>query len=136
LQPEPVHGGIAGAHRNSNLVIVLKRRNWENHGTDTTIDRTGKYSLEAVFLGKTKRVREGTLTQAQLEDLTKSVESANFFVLPDEYDAPFKTPRSWWGYELRIQVDDDSKSVRFHSEDEKVPDPLKRLVEKITELTK
>jgi hypothetical protein len=133
-EPVPASGTLSA--KKQNLVIELKRRNWENHGTDVTIDKNGKYVVTAVFLGKTKKVREGNLTPTQMEDLRKFVKDADFFALPDEYKAPFKTSTSWWGYQLRIQINHDSKSVRFHSEDEQVPDSLKSLVQKIMAFTK
>lgn len=136
LPSEPVPASATLSAKQQNLVIELKRRNWENHGTDVTIDKSGKYVVTAVFLGKTKKVREGTLTATQMEDLRNSLKDADFFALQDEYKAPFKTSMSWWGYQLKVQINHDSKSVRFHSEDEKVPDSLKNLVQKIMAFTK
>ena len=116
--------------------IELKRRNWESHGADYLIDRDGSFTVHAQYLGKSKVVNQGKITPGQLERLHKIIEDINFFGLPAEYKAPFKTEWSWWGYELTVKTSIDSGSVRFHSEDETVPEKLSDLVETIILLTK
>jgi len=118
--------------------IYLKKRNWENHGTDVRIYNEGMFVVTQESLGKSMKVREGTLSLEspdELDDLMKSIENANLFGLEDEYEGPFKTQYNWWGYQLTVNIDQGSKCVRFHSEDETVPDSLMDIVEKIRDLT-
>jgi len=116
--------------------IELKRRNWENHGTNVNIAQDGSFTVTAIYLGRSKIVREGRLQAGQLEMLRRQIEKAGFFNLPGEFKAPFKTKFKWWGYDLTIKADQASKAVRFHSEDETVPESLNQLVEVILNLTK
>jgi hypothetical protein len=116
--------------------IELKRRNWENHGTDVNIDQDGSFTVTAIYLGRSKIVREGRLSASQLDILRRQIEKTGFFNLPSEYKAPFKTNFQWWGYDLTIKADHASKAVRFHSEDETVPESLNQLLEVILNLTK
>jgi hypothetical protein len=116
--------------------IELKRRNWENHGTNVDIDQNGSFTVTAEYLGRSKLIREGRLSADQLDMLYGQIEKAGFFNLPNEYKTPFKTGTRWWGYHLTIKTNSASKSVRFHSEDETVPDSLARLLEMILNLTK
>lgn len=116
--------------------IKLKRRNWENRGTDTVINSDGTFVVKAVFLSESKKVHEGILSRSQLEDLTILIETVNIFALENEYKGPFRTSWSWWGYILTITTKQGTKTVRFHSEDRTVPDGLNRLLKKIMEITK
>ena len=116
--------------------IELKRRNWENHGTNVKIDQNGSFTVTAIYLGHSKIIREGRLSAGQLDMLRGQIEKAGFFNLPDEYKTPFKTEFRWWGYDLTIKANHASKSVRFHSEDETVPESLNQLLEMILNLTK
>ena len=130
--------GATASDEGTDLVIEsieLKRRNWENHGTDVRIEEDGTFVVTAEYLGKSKRVRAGAVESHDLEGLVKSLEDADFFALPDEYKAPFKTQWSWWGYQLTIRANRGSKTVRFHSEDETVPESLNRIVEDIMRVT-
>lgn len=116
--------------------IMLKRRNWENHGTDIVINKDGSFTVTAEFLGKSKQVRQGTISSQQLTHLITLIDKARPFYLPDEYKGPVKTEYSWWGYELTIQTSKWRKSIRFHSEDDTVPDALRRIVEAVMAATK
>ncbi len=116
--------------------IELKRRNWENHGTDVTISSKGNYEITAVYLGKTKKIREGSLTQKQMNGLAQLIETSRYYELQNEYKEPFKTEFSWWGYQLTVKTKQLVRSVRFHSEDNTVPKKLKELVEFIMKSTK
>jgi len=116
--------------------IELERRNWESHGTDVKIDQNGSFSVTAKYLGRSKIIREGRLSAGQLDMLRRQIEKARFFDLPREYKAPFKTEYRWWGYELTINADQTSKAVRFHSEDETVPESLNQLLDMIKKLTR
>ena len=116
--------------------IELKRRNWESHGTNVKIDQDGLFTVTAIYLGRSKIVREGRLSAGQLDMLRRQIEKAGFFDLPSEYKAPFKTDYRWWGYELTIKANHASKAVRFHSEDETVPESLNQLLEMVLNLTK
>ena len=111
--------------------VELLRRNWENHGTDTRIYGDGSFTVNAVFLGESKKVREGMLSKDQLKVLSRLIDAANIFELADVYEAPFKTPLKWWGYQLTFKTDKGTKTVRFHSEDDSVPPILIEIVEEI-----
>ena len=115
--------------------MYLKRRNWENHGTDVRINNDGMFVVTAKFLGESRKVREGILAPYDLESLIKSIENSNFFELKDKYEGPFKTSYRWWGYQLTVKTAQGSKTIRFHSEDETVPEILKKIVQKISVLT-
>ena len=116
--------------------VELKRRNWENHGTNVNIKWDGSFTVTAIYLGRSKLVREGQLSTDQLAMLRRQIEEAGFFNLPSEYIAPFKSELKWWGYDLAIKADQTFKTVRFHSEDETVPQALNQLLELIVKLTK
>lgn len=116
--------------------IKLKRRNWENHGADVTINEKGNFKVTALFLGKTKKIREGTLTRKQMDDLSRLIEKSRYYESRNEFKGPFKTEFSWWGYQLTVKTKQWGKSVRFHSEDDTVPEKLKELVEFIMKSTK
>ena len=116
--------------------LELKRRNWESHGTDVKIYRNGNFEVTADYLGETKNIRSGSLTDKQLDDLVEHIYKSNFFELQNEYNAPFKSEFSWWGYQLSVKTLQQTKSVRFHSENENVPDKLMNLVEFIQQATK
>jgi hypothetical protein len=116
--------------------IELERRNWESHGTDVRIDAKGIFSVDAVYLGKTRRVREGTASRKQMGEIERLIEDSRYYDLQDEFTGPFKTDYAWWGYQLTIKTNRGIKSVRFHSEDETVPEKLRELLEVIMEATK
>lgn len=116
--------------------IGLKRRNWENHGTDMTINSKWHYEITSVSFGKTKKIREGSLTQEQMNDLAQLIETSGFYESQNEYYGPFKTEFSWCGYQLTVKTKQGVKSVKFHSEDNTVPEKLKELVEFLIQSTK
>lgn len=70
-----------------------------------------------------------------MAELLEAIRAADFFTLKPAYDGPFKTERSWWGFQVIVDIDQQSKSVRFHSEDDSVPAALKALVERIMRAT-
>ena len=116
--------------------IYLKRRNWENNGTDIFISQDGRFEVYAYALGETKKIREGPLERQAFISLAFDVCKADFFALPDEYKTPFKSQFSWWGYELTIETGKGSKTVRYHSEDNQVPDVLNNIIKQVIELAK
>lgn len=116
-------------------LVHLKRRNWENHGTDTTIESDGTYHVNSSSLGKTKSVRNGVMRTVEREDLLRKIIQVGVFDLQQEYSGPTKTPFSWWGYELTIKTNLRSQRIRFHSEDDTVPAGLKDLVDNIINVT-
>jgi hypothetical protein len=116
--------------------IELARRNWENVGTDTRISSDGRYVVQALLPGgRSKLIRQGELSPMELREIVQSLEDAGFYTLSDEYNAPFRTERSWWGYQLTVVATGRSKTVRFHSEDQGVPTGLKTTVETIMRMT-
>lgn len=115
--------------------LVLKRRNWESHGTDVKIEQGGSFTVTAVFLGSSKLVRAGILEKKQIDMLLELINNANIASLPKELKAPFKTKSEWWGYELTLKEGPAINSVRFHSENDSVPESLNRLLETIQSLT-
>ena len=127
---------VTDSTRSEIASIELKRRNWESHGADYLINRDGSFTVQARYLGKSKMVNQGKIQSGEMIKLQIMIEDLSFFKLPDEYEAPFKTEWSWWGYELTIKTSIDSGSVRFHSEDENVPEKLSDLVQTIILLTK
>lgn len=129
---------LSGADKKEEAIksIHLKRRNWENNGTDTFIRQDGRFEVYAYAFGESKSIREGLLDRETLGSLASAIRKADFFRLPEEYKAPFKSEVSWWGYELTIESDQGRKTVRYHSEDDQVPDALKNLVKRILELSR
>lgn len=112
--------------------IELKRRNWENHGTNTKIAQDHSFVVTAQLPGRSKMVREGKLTKQKFEDLVRSIGDADIFALKDEYEpAPLTLTSSWWGYEVSITTNTEVKTIRFHSEDETVPASLRILIDHI-----
>ena len=118
------------------MKVQLKRRNWENHGTDTLIGFDGDYQVTSISLGKTKMVRGGTVAPEELRQLLHEIIQGDTLDLNQTFNAPAETRASWWGYELTITTNLRSKTMRFHSEDETVPTHLKRIIERIMSLTK
>lgn len=116
--------------------VLLKRRNWENHGTDIHIATDGRYVVTAQFLGHSKKVREGGLSPGQVRRLSTEIHCSHIFSLTDEYRGPFRSEWFWWGYELSIRTEEGSKTIRFHSEDETAPRGLHKIVELVMDLTK
>lgn len=116
--------------------ISLIRRNWESHGTDTRITSGGRFLVEGVFLGNTKKIREGSMARQQWEALVDFIRETEFSNYRKEYAGPFKTEVGWWGYEVTVQTNKKVMSVRFHSEDETVPRRLKDLAALIMEVSK
>lgn len=137
LEPKIIHVDISLKSEKASIEFIsLERRNWESHGTDVTINKEGIYEVAAVYLGKKEKIREGTLTRKQMNDLAQLIEKSRYYELQNEYKGPFKTEFSWWGYQLTIKTNQWIKSIRFHSEDDTVPKKLKELVEVIMRLTK
>jgi hypothetical protein len=118
------------------IFYELKRRNWESHGTDIRIDHKGHFVVTAVFLGKTRKIREGILSPNELNALIDLSNKIKFSELQDEYKAPFKSRYSWWGYQLTVATRDGKKTIRFHSEDETVPQKLIIFVQRIMKFTR
>jgi len=116
--------------------LELKRRNWENNGTDTRIESDGSYTVTAIYMRAAKEVRKGVISPVEIRELAHQVEDAELFDMKDKYSAPFKSEWSWWGYILTVKTARGTKSIRFHSEDDTVPENLKRIVESITKMTK
>ncbi len=116
-------------------VIQLKKRNWENHGTDIVIWPDGRYTVTASFLGRTKMIREGNLHTAQLDKFSNLIKKMDMLQSKKEYSAPFKTTTSWWGYELTVNTKEYCKHIRFHTEDDTVPLALQETVGTILEIT-
>ena len=116
--------------------LLLKRRNWENHGTDIHLTGDGRYVVRAQFLDRSKKIREGTLSAGQLRRLSTEMDCADVFSLGNEYKGPFRSEWFWWGYELILGTGEDAKTIRFHSEDETAPRGLHKIVELVIELTK
>ncbi len=116
--------------------IELKRRNWENNGTDTQIQSDGSYTVWSVYMRTRKELRKGEIPRGKMEDLARFIEDARIFEMKDQYSAPFKSEWSWWGYVLTVKTARGVKTIRFHSEDDTVPESLKRIVAAIGSLTK
>jgi hypothetical protein len=134
-----VPGGVTGVSGKESAAVPwveLKRRNWENNGTDTQIESDGTYSVSAVYMRTRKEVRTGRISQADLHELTRQIEDARLFELSDKFSAPFKSEWSWWGYVLTVKTERGAKTIRFHSEDDTVPENLKRIVDMIMKKTK
>ena len=116
--------------------LLLKRRNWEGHGTDIRLASDGDYVVTAHYLGTSKQVRSGKAPPIQVQGLIDALNAASFCDLPNEYQEPAVIDSSWWGYELTLVTDRDSWSVRFFSEDETVPEPLFRVIQVFSEITR
>lgn len=116
--------------------LELKRRNWENNGTDTRIESDGSYTVTAIYMRTAREVRKGILPGVEVHELARQIENAQLFEMKDEYSAPFKSEWSWWGYILTVKTSRGTKSIRFHSEDDRVPENLRRIVESIMGMTK
>jgi hypothetical protein len=111
--------------------IELQRRNWESNGTDRTITKDGSYSLVGVVLGQRKEVLKKELTPSRLNDLHERILAADILSYKDAYGEPPPDTWNWWGIELTITTNQWSKTLRFHSEDDAVPDELKNIVQQI-----
>jgi len=116
--------------------LELKRRNWENNGTDTRIERDGSYTVTAIYMRTAREVRKGIISRAEIHELARQIDDAQLFAMKDKSSAPFKSEWSWWGYILTVKTERGSKTIRFHSEDDTVPEGLKRIVESIMGMTK
>lgn len=116
--------------------VGLKRRNWENHGTDVHISKDGDFIVTAEFLGRSKEARRGTITGKILENFFGFINEKGVLFLENEYKGPFQSETKWWGYELTIKADHHTKIIRFHSEDKTAPRVLFDLVEAIKRLTR
>jgi hypothetical protein len=115
--------------------IELRRRNWENHGTDVTIDADGNFVVAVAYLGRHDAINHGRLSPTECHSLRDLIVESDFYSLPDEFEAPFKTDTAWWGYSLKMSRNGETKTVRFHSEDDSVPMGLMALVDEIRLLT-
>lgn len=116
--------------------LELKRRNWESNGTDTRIGSDGSYTVTAVYMRTSREVRKGNLSKADIEELVRQIGDARIHDMQDKYSAPFKSEWSWWGYILTVKTARGAKTIRFHSEDETVPESLKSIVGSIMGMTK
>jgi len=116
--------------------IELKRRNWENNGTDTQIESDGSYTVSVIYMRTRKELRKGVIPGEKTDDLARLIEGARLFEMKHQYSAPFKSELSWWGYVLTVRTARGTRTIRFHSEDDTVPESLKRIVESIAALTK
>ena len=114
--------------------IRLKRRNWENNGTDTIVGQNGDFEVFSYVLGASKKIRAGSLDKSARDNLFIAICEADLFSLRQEYKAPFKSQFSWWGYEITVETSAGTKTVRFHSEDSQIPAVLIQVVRKIMEL--
>ncbi len=130
-------GQASGRQFDSTTVkfIELQTRNWEAHGVNVTLDSTGSFVVAAVSLGERKIIRQGRLSAADWAHLVQLLGEANLYALPNQYTGPFKTQFSWWGYQLTLRSDWGVKTIRFHSEDEKVPKDMVHLVNEIQRMT-
>lgn len=135
-QAGPAMTGSANKEGGAGPWIELKRRNWENNGTDTQIHSDGSYTVWAVYMRTRKELRKGEIPWTKMGDLARFIEDARIFEMKGQYSAPFKSEWSWWGYVLTVRTERGVKTIRFHSEDETVPENLKRIVESIASLTK
>jgi hypothetical protein len=116
--------------------IQLQRRNWENNGTDRTISKDGEYVVVGVALGERKEILRKTLTQSELNDLRKQILDADIRSFKDAYDEPSPDTWNWWGIALTVTTNQWTKTIRFHSKDETVPQVLKDIVQRVLVQTK
>ena len=119
---------VSGKKETAGPWIELKRRNWESNGTDTRIDSDGAYTVAAVHMRTSREVRKGGLRKADTERLARQIEDARLFDMQDKYSGPYKTEWSWWGYVLTVKTARGTKTIRFHSEDDTVPESLRSIV--------
>lgn len=108
--------------------IRLEARNWENHGTDWRVGRSGEYEVDRFFLGRATPVRRGRLAPADVERLFRPADTPRLLDLPERYDAPFRSELGWWGYTLTVTTSRGTRSFRFHSEDASAPALLRDIV--------
>jgi len=107
-----------------------------DNGTDTRIERDGSYTVTAIYMRTAREVRKGIISRAEIHELVRQIDDAQLFAMKDKSSAPFKSEWSWWGYILTVKTERGSKTIRFHSEDDTVPEGLKRIVESIMGMTK
>ncbi len=117
--------------------IEFSSSNWEALGGYIKISSNGTYIS---YLERGGIIEEepktGKIDILQLNELIRLFEGSNFYSLKEEYNGSRKTSRSWTNYRLTIKSDIDSKSIKFHSEDETAPDSLMDIVNTIENLTK
>lgn len=116
--------------------VHLKRRNWENNGTDTEITKDGRFTVWAYVLGDTRKVREGSIDRKAIEKLFSMISSAELSRLPDEYKSTPADKSSWWGFELTVKADGGSKTIRYTSDNQNVPEKLRDIVATIMKLAR
>lgn len=90
----------------------------------------------AYVLGDTRKVREGSIDRKAIEKLFSMISSAELSRLPDEYKSTPADKSSWWGFELTVKADGGSKTIRYTSDNQNVPEKLRDIVATIMKLAR
>lgn len=125
----------AGPASHAPCSVLLARRNWEQHGTDTRILPDGKYTVTAQCLGRSREVRAGVLSPAEAAAICEALGSEAIWKHRSEAP-PSAASTRWWGYEITVETAVGRRTARYHTAEANVSPQLVSIVDRIMGVTK